>query len=159
METIVIVAVVIVLAAIAIPSFSKFFTNATRVHCMSNMRSLHGCFASYVNDVGYWPQQPDSIKPSSEQYEDWWLATMRPYTGTDKIWICPALKKADAKGMNNQTLKLHYAPTRFDANKITPYRWPTQPWLIEIGDAHGTGALIMFPDGSIKSLQEILPSG
>jgi hypothetical protein len=50
-------------------------------------------------------------------------------------------------------------PTEFDDNAFTPYSWSTQPWLIEVGDFHGDGNYIMYPDGSITTLNRIFESG
>ena len=32
----------------------------------------------------------------------------------------------------------------------------TQPWLIEIGNMHGRGAQACFPDGSIRSMDQLV---
>lgn len=53
--------------------------------------------------------------------------------------------------------RIHYTPTMFDDKQGTPYKWPKQPWLIEIGDMHGNGALAGFPDGSTRAINDILP--
>ena len=50
-------------------------------------------FAAYVQDNGYWPQQPDFASAYSQQYQDWWLTTMDPYTKSREVWKCPLLKK------------------------------------------------------------------
>ena len=42
-----------------------------------------------------------------------------------------------------------YIPTHFESGTDAPYRW-RQPWLLERGDFHGEGALMIMPDGSIE---------
>jgi prepilin-type processing-associated H-X9-DG protein len=38
---------------------------------------------------------------------------------------------------------------------MAPYKYP-QPWLIEIGNMHGHGANICFPDGSIRTMNDVI---
>jgi hypothetical protein len=56
----------------------------------------------------------------------------------------------------NEEQPLHYMPAMFDATPGIARRWSTQPWLVEIANAHGQGALVCFPDGSVKSFNQIL---
>lgn len=128
----------------------------SKAQCMTNMRNLHVAFASYVNEAGHWPQQPDDLLGNDEMYDLFWTKSMYPYTQSDKVWTCPLLQKAHLQNTDGKEVKVHYLPTKFDLTKQAPYRWPGQPWLIEIANAHGQGPLILFPDGSIKSLGEIL---
>ena len=52
---------------------------------------------------------------------------------------------------DEEELKGTYLPTRFSASSpMAAYRWGNQPWLVEIGDHHGEGMLVLFPDGSVR---------
>jgi len=147
-----------VLATLVVINFQPFLQKTSQIRCMSNMRALHPAFSAYIQDVGHWPQPPDYEMEMDQNYEDWWLTTMDPYVGgAREIWLCPVLKSARLADADGRLLKMHYIPTQFDANPISPTRWPTQPWLVEVANAHGNGALILFTDGSIKSLNSILP--
>ncbi len=126
---------------------------------MTNMRNLHVALASYVQEHDMWPQAPDITTTDSQKWEEWWMTAMDPYTGSRKVWLCPTLANGQMELPGGKPVKMHYMPTKFDANKISPYRWSTQPWLIEMANAHGNGGLILFPDGSIKELGSIVGGG
>ena len=127
---------------------------------MSNMRSLQVSLASYVQDRGHWPQVPPEIDVSASEndaaYEDWWLEELKDYGGTEKVWQCPTIKRMVMSKNPDGRPKISYTPTPFDELAFTPYRWAKQPWLIEIGNMHGHGAFICFPDGSIKTMGDII---
>lgn len=150
LEIIVSIAILGLLAALLIQNLTPIMTRVSKARCVSNMRSLHVGFSNYLNDHPYWPQMPEEVYASEHNYDGWWIDTMMPYTQTDRVWRCPVLLKADASLGSNPKRKIHYIPTHFDANPISPRRWSTQPWLIERGNAHGAGALIIFPDGAIR---------
>ncbi len=159
-EILVVVAVIAILAVIIFRVSGPLIQTATKAGCMSNMRSLHVSFETYLQDNGYWPQVPEKVSQSApSEVEDYWLRTMDAYTGTRKVWLCPLLARARVTSSTGEMLKMHYVPTRFDFNKSSPHRWPTQPWLIEMGNVHGHGALILFPDGSIFAMDDILKKG
>jgi len=121
------------------------------VRCTSNIRNIHALLSTYVTDVGHWPQIPLDLDTTEESYESWWLATMEPFGAPEKIWKCPVLSKARVTDADGYELRMHYIPADFDANPISPRRWSNMPWLIERGNNHGRGALIAFPDGSIRN--------
>lgn len=152
------------LVSVTALSWPKLMASAASVRCLGNMRSLHVSLGSYVHDVGHWPQIPEGIDTAAaggddSTYEDWWLNELKNYGGTPEVWQCPTIQRLVAQKAKDGRPKLHYVPTPFDAQSITPYRWSTQPWLIEIGNMHGRGAHICFPDGSIRTMDDILKGG
>jgi type II secretory pathway pseudopilin PulG len=156
-ETLIVVALVGILAALAVAAYNPILARAARVKCTSNLRALHSSFDAYVLEKGHWPQPPDYDLEIEEKYEDWLLKEMGPYTDHNpNLWLCPVLVRAQLTDDSGRPIRVHYIPTQFDANRISPYRWPRQPWLIEIADAHGTGPLILFTDGTISDLHTIL---
>jgi prepilin-type N-terminal cleavage/methylation domain-containing protein len=157
-EVLVATGIVAILALLAVQGYSKVGASAARAKCIGNLRNLHISFASYIQDNGHWPQQPDFPSAYSEQYQNWWLQTMDPYTGSREVWKCPLLKKLGAYDSHGRTLQIHYTPTRFDAKPSTPYRWPKHPWLIEVSSIHGNGPLLLMPDGSVRNLRDIVPN-
>lgn len=155
-ELIAVIAILGIIAALIIPLSKSAARAATKAGCLTNMRSLHTSLSAYMEEVGHWPQLPYENNFNDEQYENYWIRIMKPYTGTDKVWLCPALSRAGLADSSGRILKMHYVPTEFDATPISPKRWPTQPWLIEQANVHGGGALILFPDGSIKAMNDLL---
>lgn len=139
------------MAALANSAWRSIAPKVVAAKCVSNMRNLHVSLNSYVTDIGYWPQIPESQDETEETYEAWWLKELEPFGGTPAVWQCPVLKSKQVTDSTGYVLKMHYVPADFDANPISPRRWPNMPWLLERGNNHGRGALVAFPDGSIRS--------
>ena len=66
----------------------------------------------------------------------------------DKVWMCPTHKRATKEEFLRYS---SYHPMTFDRGAMTPYRWSNMPWVMEIGDNHGNGPLIIMPDGSVTT--------
>ena len=156
LEVLIVLVIISILALLALPSYQIYIKKAQQATCMGNMKSLHASFASYLSDNNHWPPIPNVDDALDAKSESYWLSIMEPYGGTPKVWLCPTLVAARLKGSNGEHLKTHYIPSQFDAKPDAPRRWPNQPWLIEMANAHGDGALISFPDGSIKSMNQVL---
>lgn len=156
-ELLVAIVIIVILAAIIFKGVPFLRDRAEGVKCGQNMKSLQTSLATYLQDNGHWPQEPKELwmANDSNAYEDWWIQEMKPYGATDKVWQCPTIVRRITSKREDGRPKMHYTPTMFDANPFTPYKWSTQPWLIEIGNMHGAGALVCFPDGSIKSMTDV----
>lgn|GEM_PF-573507 len=156
------IGIIAVLTTLVIVGWPKILASSETARCMENMRSLHISLNSYVQDIGHWPQVPEEIDVSSDQndseYEDWWLNELKNYGATEEVWRCPTIKRTVSNKKPNGRPKLTYTPTPFDNSPFTPYRWSSQPWLVETGNMHGNGALLCFPDGSIKTIDDVVPS-
>lgn len=152
------IAILGILLALAVMVWPKNVVLAEKVKCIGNMRSLQASLAAYVQDVGHWPQMPAEMdtSPDDSNYEDWWLNELAPYGGSPEVWMCPTIKRLVCSKNANGRPKIHYTPTMFDDKPMTPYKWRTQPWLIEIGNMHGHGANICFPDGSIRTMDDVI---
>ncbi|MFA7345811.1 MAG: prepilin-type N-terminal cleavage/methylation domain-containing protein [Terrimicrobiaceae bacterium] len=149
-------AIIGILIVLLVPAGRGYFEKSESVVCMNNMRGLLPPFNAYIQDNGHWPQEPVEIWNSNDDvtHEDWWIAEMKPYGLAEKNWQCPTIRRqVSSKDPNGRPL-LHYSPTMFDADGMTPYKWTTQPWFVEIGNSHGRGAHICFPDGSIKTIND-----
>jgi prepilin-type N-terminal cleavage/methylation domain-containing protein len=153
LEILVVVLIVAVLAALVVPNYQPLLARAQEVLCIGNMRSIRIALDSYLNDhQQVWPQGPP---PNEEGWAPFWLRTLEPYGITAKTWQCPTLRGyLGEEGL--QESPVHYIPTMFNATPGIARQWSTQPWLIEIADAHGQGPLICFPDGSVKSARKVL---
>ncbi len=78
----------------------------------------------------------------------------------EKAWQCPTLKRLareNPKAASRQP-HIHYVPTLFDDNATTPFRWQELPWAIEVGDMHGSGNLMLFQDGAVKTYKDVYES-
>jgi prepilin-type N-terminal cleavage/methylation domain-containing protein len=147
-------AVLVVLAMLMVlfaPNLKDYQRRAAEVRCMANMRNitigLHGYLQDHQN---VWPQGPPP--DAGTAWENFWLGTLQPYGISEKTWQCPGIPTRGAPGAP----RVHYAPTMFPPVPGIAQRWATHPWLIERGEGHGRGALICFPDGSIKSFDKVL---
>jgi prepilin-type processing-associated H-X9-DG protein len=148
------------LATIAGFAYQPIFSRAENAKCLANMRALHTALNAYVQDKGEWPQEPAELwqAGNSDSLEDWWVAALEPYGVTIVNWRCPTIFRALQKGDPEARPKTHFMPSKFEPGATAPYRWSTQPWLIEIGNMHGRGGNICFPDGSIRHMDEFLPA-
>jgi type II secretory pathway pseudopilin PulG len=152
-EVLAAVLIVIILAALLVPNYSYFVTKAQEVVCLSRMRNIHAGLVLYLDDNRFvWPQGP---RPEEPGWTDFWVRTLEPLGVPRRYWQCPTIRKL-MREQRERDFTLHYVPTLFPDTPRIAYRWPTQPWLIEIADAHGRGPLICFPDGSIKPFSKVL---
>jgi prepilin-type N-terminal cleavage/methylation domain-containing protein len=159
LEILAVISIFGILAALFLIGAERLPQRAEAPRCMANLRSLQVSLASYIQDKGHWPQIPvDQLGNSEEAFEDWWISELKPYGAIESTWMCPTIKRLVTNKSPNGRPKVHYTPTMFDKNPLTPYKWSTQPWLIEIGNMHGQGSFICFPDGSIKSMDEVVES-
>jgi len=159
-EILAVVAIIAILASLFFVVNNNLPAQAEGPQCIMHMKSLQTSLAAYLQDVGHWPQEPvEQTGESVSAYEDWWLKELAPYGGTPEVWMCPTIKRLVSNKSSDGRPKIHYTPTMFDEIPGTPYRWSTQPWLIEIGNMHGHGALICYPDGSIRAMDDVAGPG
>jgi prepilin-type N-terminal cleavage/methylation domain-containing protein len=153
LEVIVVIVILSILMVLAVPNFGRMSASAQEAVCTSNMRSIRVALDSYMQDHSLvWPQGPP---PQEAGWAAFWLAALEPYEIRPETWECPVIR-GWARGSDDPNVELHYVPTMFDATPNIANRWATQPWLIEIADAHGRGPLIAFPDGSVKPYATVL---
>ena len=153
------VAIIGILIALIIFISKSWIARAEGVRCASNMRSLHVSLATYTQDRGQWPQEPPELwgAGNNDSYEDWWVEELRHYGATENVWKCPTILRLITNKMENKNRpRIHYTPTMFDEGPYTAYKWKNQPWLTEIGNMHGQGALLCFPDGSVRSMDDVM---
>jgi len=124
--------------------------------CMGHMRSLHVSLASYIQDKGEWPQEPDDPGAEGAINEGWWLNELAPYGADPGVWLCPTIKRMAAPNKDDASPKIHYLPGAFDSKPTSPFKYAMQPWLIEIAGVHGRGPNVCFPDASIRPMDDII---
>lgn len=153
-ELVVVVALIGILTTLSAPTVMNLHKVASRAVCASHMRSLHCSFGAYLNDNEQWPQPPENASQDAE--EQFWMDAVAEYGAPESVWKCPALTHAIVNGTDGDGHKIHYAPTEFDDNPMTPRRWAAMPWLIEIADGHGSGHLLIRADGAVKTVAEAM---
>lgn len=102
---------------------------------------------------GSWPQPPETLK--NEEVEEWWINQLLPFGITTKTWICPTIHRTFLNMPGIQP-KSSFSVSAFDKAPTAPYKWPKQPWLIEVAGVHPHGPHICFPDGSVKNLNQLI---
>lgn len=148
----IVVALIGVLATLAVPEISKLRDKAGKVVCAGHLRSLHCSLGAYLNDNEMWPQCPDSVSESDD--EQFWVDTLKDYGAPESVWKCPSLTRHLGDNAAPDEHKIHYTPTQFDDSPLTPRKWASQPWLIEISDAHGGSNLLIRADGAVQTVKE-----
>lgn len=143
------IALIAILATVMFTLTGGLRRRAEAAACMANMKTLFTALASYTTDNKHWPQPPESVLGNEEDFWNFWIKVLEPYGVSKETWMCPTYKRLtsdDEEGIMRTT----YTPTGFGASSPSvPYRW-NQPWLMEIGDHHGRGPLVLYPDGSIR---------
>ncbi|HEV7866278.1 MAG TPA: prepilin-type N-terminal cleavage/methylation domain-containing protein [Chthoniobacteraceae bacterium] len=158
LEIVIVLLVISILSLLLIQNYKSLEARAARTRCASNLRNLHIALAAYTQDQNHWPQCPFEL--GDEGFDDWWIKEMSRYKLGRSNWECPTCKQimdAEAgkkEGKKEDKAMIHYVPTPFDDGARTPYKWRTQPWAVEIGDFHGDGNLIVFPDGTIRGFNQ-----
>lgn len=153
-EVLVSISIISILVTLAFYGYEPILNKAQSVLCMSQMRSIHAALAANLADKGTWPQ-PQENSDANEQAA-WWMDQLAPYGISQKTWICPTAKKLIANQQSSGGAKSSYAVSLFDKGPAAPFRWPTQPWLVEGVGVHPNGPHVCFPDGSIHSLNSLL---
>ena len=157
MELMTVVVVVSVLAAMFLPLMDHFRQKSEVVVCTQNLKGLHVAGANYVNEFEHWPQMNNKLVGKPE-FARAWHDAFAPYGIAPVNWACPSVQRM----MKNPDLtkpdgaRVDYHATPFDQERMTPYKWPTQPWFVEVADFHGDGPLIIFCTGQVKSLKQFL---
>jgi prepilin-type N-terminal cleavage/methylation domain-containing protein len=162
LETLVALLVLGILSGLVFVGVQAYLAKAASTTCLSNLKNLGATFQLYLTDhENRWPPHPKNQDPYSQEFENHWLNLFQAkYQIPPKTWICPVLRKANLKAPDGRVLKLHYVPSLFDATKGRAMELNTDgkkhPWLMEIADAHGDGALMYFPDGGVVSMNQFL---
>ncbi len=154
-ELVVAIAILGVLAVLVNIAISHIRARTEVANCTANLKSLYTAFATHVNDKGQWPQI--SIELKGRPYELAWFNALQPYGIVEKNWQCPTIARdmTDLDIEGQEPPLIHYTPTHFDEHPLTPFKWPNQPWLTEIGDAHGRGPMTILTSGAVRPFNEI----
>jgi prepilin-type N-terminal cleavage/methylation domain-containing protein len=154
LEVVVVLLVIAIVSVLLMESYQSVRNRAERTRCVTNLKNLFVALDADTRDQGHWPQCPFEI--GDPNFDSWWLKELSRYNLSRTSWECPTLRKLQKSGeaAKSEEKAIDYIPCQFDAEPRTPYKWATQPWAVEIGDFHGDGNLILFPDGSIKGFNQ-----
>lgn len=157
MELLTVMFIIAILFAIIVPAFGYMRSRAERGKCVGNLKSIHVGAQLYVQDNGVWPQV-DSKLFKTPAFATAWVAALAPYNLSAENWLCPTvqrlMKDPDVNKPGNA--RIDYFGTPFGPDRGLPFRYPTQPWFIERGDVHGDGNLMIFTNGDVKPLKDVL---
>jgi len=154
-ELVTVIAIIGLLALLLMPAAARIKLYSQRVRCMSNLRSLHVAASQYLQEYQSWPQITMSSN-SEADYTAKWIAIFQPFGITAKTWTCPSIQRDAVNETPSGSIpQRDYAAGTFGTGRMTPFKWSTQPWFFELANVHGKGNLIVFPDGSVKALDDI----
>jgi prepilin-type N-terminal cleavage/methylation domain-containing protein len=160
LELLTVIVVIAILTTMLMPAISAMAERMERAKCTANLKSLYIGAEFYLQDQKRWPQiNPALIGNESDRYASLWIEALKPYKVSENVWRCPTVEKklpATDKSKTGEQKRIDYYPTPFDSKQITPHRWAGQPWFIERGAVHDSGNLMIFQDGSVKSLNDIV---
>ncbi len=157
LELATVVLILLILMVVLLPAYQGLQARAGRAGCTANLRSLHVAADLYLQEHHTWPQIQVSGF-TEQQTATAWINALHPYGTEVSTWVCPTtqgnLHHPDLNDPDN--VRVDYIATPFQSGQQYPYKWPNQPWFIERIDAHGSGNLIIFPDGHVNSAVEVL---
>lgn len=156
MELLAVLGILILVGTLLVGVISRMHGIGDRARCTANLRALYIGLDSYVKNVGHWPKQPAFPRGKEKEYANWWIRTLEPYDVPPSAWKCPGVTRLGSITADGESPKVHYSPTMFDQAPNTPYKWSNMPWLVEIGNIHGHGALMIFPDGSVRDFDDVM---
>jgi prepilin-type N-terminal cleavage/methylation domain-containing protein len=159
LELMTVIVVIGILAVMLVGATEKVRSRIEKFRCSGNLRTLHVAVNAYVQQNGQWPQINTALaKNQSFAYADAWIKALEPFGAARGAWLCPTLRRTwgEPDFKTPETSRTDYMPTPFDSKQFTPFKWSRQPWFIEKGDLHGNGNLMIFPDGHIAELNEMV---
>ncbi|MFM8716082.1 MAG: type II secretion system protein, partial [Spartobacteria bacterium] len=149
LEMLAAVSIVLILVATIYPALEKLTPRAEMVVCMGNLRSLHTAFSAYATEG--WPQIPKGIALGSNEEQRWWLEFTKKNLGLpEKTWRCPTITRRFKSTTEAERPIIHYLPTPFSAHPNKANKNAQMPWFIEIGNAHGSGNLLVRQNGTVE---------
>lgn len=160
LELLLAVGIIGFLATIFWPTLESMRTRAEKVVCVGNVRSLHVAMGAYLGDNKHWPQPSEEL--TEEQFDEFWLEVLGPYGTSENNWRCPSVARmarfqaASEEDRKKAAKQIHYLPTTFDDNPMRPHKYPTHPWFMEIGGPHGNGNILIYANGQVKELNDLL---
>jgi prepilin-type N-terminal cleavage/methylation domain-containing protein len=152
-EMLAVVGILAILTTLFFPVLQSLWPRFERAVCMNNLRNLHAVFSAY--SVEGWPQLPSDVALGSMKEQKWWVEKTRDDHGLSiNTWQCPTIRREMKNLPEEERPLIHYLPTPFSPEPNRANKNPRMPWLIEIGNAHGEGNLMLLQSGVIKGSRE-----
>jgi competence protein ComGC len=154
-ELLVVLVIIALLATLIFPLYGQFKARASYAGCVSNMTSLHGGFALYLNEHQMvWPTVPAEIERdgvNGDMLAKFWFDALKDYGITQRNWLCPGDDHFKNTLDSDTRFGSTYSVTEFDDQPNRAYQWVSQPWIIESAEFHGKGKgpNVIYPDGRI----------
>ena len=159
LEIVTVVAIIVILLSMIIGVVSGIRARADRAACMSNLKSLYAAGATYVQQQGHWPQIPTTLlRDNKPEFARQWYVALEP-CGISRInWVCPTVQRLlkDPDLYKRENARIDYLSTPFDERPMTPYLWPLQPWFVEVAASHDGGNLVIFSNGTVNSMRDVM---
>lgn len=157
LEILSVIIIVVILATMLIPITTTFRARAQKAACTMNLRNLYVAASGYLEQQGHWPQIPTkNMKDPS--YTQAWVEALQPFGIGRENWICPTIQSQmkSPDFTKRENYRLDYIPMPFDDRPTSPRKYPTHPWFVERGDVHGDGNLLIFTNGEVHSVKDVL---
>lgn len=149
LELLAVIAIFAVLVSLSFPLYESIRPRVERVVCINNLKNLRVAFGDYA--ISGWPQVPQGIELGSIEEQRWWLKKSQMDLGlTERSWQCPTIRRMFANEPEKDQPILHYLPTPFSGQPNKANQWPSMPWFIEIGNAHGQGNMVVRQNGIVE---------
>lgn len=160
LELAMVVVIIGILATLLLPVYAGFRARAEKAQCIANLHTLYIAADLFLQRNGSWPQIPRSSSDTDgHEFANAWIDALAPFGPGRKSWICPTMEGLlhNPDYTQPQNARIDYIPMNFDDKPTTPHRWPRQPWFVESGDVHGDGNLLIYTDGSVAEVGDLLP--
>jgi len=159
LELMTVIVIIAILAVMLTPAVGTLRTQSDKVQCIANLRNLYVAANAYVQQNQHWPQISTSLMASG-QYDEQWIEILLPLGIPRSGWVCPTSQRlmGNPDITNTQSPRADYIATPFDDKTMTPFMWSSMPWFSERGNSHGNGNLIIFTNGSVRELNDVLES-
>lgn len=157
MELATVILIVLILVVLFFPIFTTIQSRVESTRCTNNLKNLHVAADTYLQEHRTWPQI--KITGSSEQdLANAWIAALRPYGIEPSSWVCPTSQHrlGSPNLADPLNVRIDYLATPFAPGQQIPFKWTNQPWFAERFNEHGNGNLIIFPDGHVESMFDVM---
>ena len=151
--------ILVILGTMLFPATRGVVSRLEQSRCTANLRNLHLGMTSYLTDHDrVWPQIDITLSQTEpEKFAGAWVDTLDDYGVTPEVWICPTIQKLFGNpDFRGEDARIDYMGNQYRPQRNAPYEFPTDPWFLETGNVHGHGNLIIYADGSVHALDDIV---
>ena len=114
-ELMIVVAIIGILAAVAIPSYQDYTTRAQVTEAVSLASAFKASFAQYYVDRGTWPEDMDNVVGGTTAGK--YVKTVRIYTGKGTTGTIVLMARFRATGVNRKIASRVYAIASSDGGR------------------------------------------